>query len=78
MGRIHSAVEAGPTVQGRDDYCVRVWVDRGCGGADVLLCGHREQGVLLGAAVHLLRPFALRRRRRAFVAAWSQRLLHAV
>lgn len=78
MGGVHRAVQAGQALQGRDRHrsVVRCVGDRG--GHPVLLRRHRQQGVLRGDALLLLRPAPRGRRRGAVMAARPQRLLHAL
>ena len=78
MGGVDRAVEAGQAVQGHDHHRGVISFGGDRRGPAVVLCGHRQQGVLRGDALLLLRPPPRGHRRGAVMATRSERFLHAV
>lgn len=78
VGGIYRAVEARQALQRRDGHRRRLKLDRSHRRPADLLCRHREQGVLRCTALRWLRFAAGRHRRGVVMAAWFERLLHAL
>ena len=56
VGGVDFIIQEGQALQGCDHHCCLLRVDGSCRGAPYILCRHRQQGVLRGDAVRVLRP----------------------
>lgn len=78
LGGVYHAFQTRSPIQGCYHHGRGFWVNRSGRRPVVVLRRHRQQGVLWRNAVCLLRPGPIRCRHGAFLAARSQRLLHAI
>lgn len=78
MGRVNHSIQARQTFQRCNGHRRDIRIDWSCRRIGLVLCRHREQGMLRRYALHVLRFATTWRCHGTILATWTERLLYAL